>query len=179
MRSVATSAILLILVVMLPHESAGGIDSAEPGKLSWTLSLGGGAQKGAGSNFHTLTGMGMSVGVGADLNLAIAPTYCGIVASGSSGGSYLIDLPLSLNGHVAVSDGVLIAIGGGIGIGFSDMREWAKSNRALTGHLGVSVSLSNRQSSALAAELRLLKASTSTGNATFGYLLLRYAIALQ
>ncbi len=178
MRSIGTSAILLILIVILPHASAGGFDSAVPGQLSWTLSLGAGAQKGAGSNFHTLTGVGMAVGIGANLSLAITPTYCGVVASGRSGGSYLIDLPLSLNGHFAVSAKVKLAIGGGIGIGFSDMREWSKSNRALTGHLGVSVSLYDRQSSNIATELRLVKASTSTGNATLGYLLLRYAIAL-
>ncbi len=178
MRSIATRAIFLILIVTLTHESASGFDSAEPGQVSWALSLGAGAQKGAGSNFHTMTGVGMAIGIGADLNLAIAPTFCAIVASGRSGGSYLVDLPLSLNGHFAISGKVKLAIGGGIGIGFSDMREWSKSNRALTGHLGVSVSLYDRQSSNVSTELRLVKASTSTGNATFGYLLLRYAIAL-
>jgi len=178
MRSIATSVVFAILIVTIPHEGVHGFDAGRPGQLSWTLSLGGGAQKGGGSNFHTLTGAGISVGVGVDLNLAIAPTFCGIVASGRSGGSYLVDLPVSLIGHFAVSDKVKLAIGGGIGIGFSDMHEWAMSNRALTGHLGLSVSLYDRQSSSIATELLLVKASTSTGNATFGYLLLRYTIAL-
>ncbi len=151
-------------------------DLSEAGKFSWQCLVGIGAQKGAGSNLHLLAGTGPSFGVGQHLALEVVPVFAGIVSEGESGGSYLFDVPLALTGYFRASDSINLAVGGGVGAGFSDMAEWQKSNRALTGHLMLALTWHDSISSLGSVELRLTKASTSTGNATLAHLLLRYAL---
>ncbi len=168
-----TSACLLLLA-----SAARSHDLSEAGKFSWQCIAGVGAQKGAGSNLHLLAGTGPSFGVGQHLALEVVPLVAGIVSNGESGGSYLLDLPLALTSYFRASESVSLAIGGGVGAGFSDMAEWQKSNRALTGHLMLALTWYNSNSTLGSFELRITKASTSTGNATLGHLTLRYAIGL-
>ncbi len=170
-----TCACLLLLWLAFPARAH---DLSEAGRLSWQCLLGIGAQKGAGSNLHLLAGTGPSFGFGQHLALEVVPVFSGIVSKGESGGSYLFDVPLALTGYFRASESINLAVGGGIGAGFSDMAEWQKSNRALTGHLMFALAWHDSISSLGSVELRLTKASTSTGNVTLIYIMARCALAL-
>ena len=92
--------------------------------------------------------------------------------------AYFVDLPVSLTGYFSGSETVRMTVSGGVGIGFSDLPAWRKSNRALTGHLGCGLALRSSDSNELWLELRMVKASTSTANVTFGFLVLRYSMGM-
>ncbi len=169
--------IVLLVMTITPIDSR-AFGSATPGSVNSSLLLGAGSGRGSSRGLAWQSGPALSVGVGQDLALGMSATYTGFLESMPNNASYFIDLPLSLTGYVSPTEGLALAISGGVGMGFSDLPAWTMSNRALTGHLAIAASFHNSGFSGLWLELRMVKAATSTANVTFGFLALRYSIKL-
>jgi hypothetical protein len=169
--------IYLCAAVLAPH-SVQAADSVPAGSASWSLLLGGGSARAANRGLAWHAGPSLSVGVGKELALGVSTTFTGFLESMPNSASYFVDLPLSLTGFFKANDALALALSGGVGVGFSDLPAWTKSNRALTGHLAIAACLFDYSESRLWLELRMVKAATSTANVTFGFLALRYAMKL-
>jgi hypothetical protein len=155
-----------------------GNDSANPGSVTGVVHLGGGSAIGQNRGASLHAGVGIHAGIGQHLSLGLAPSYTGFVETMPNSAAYFADLPISMTGYFRASESVKLAVSGGVGIGFSDLPAWRKSNRALTGHLGCALSLRNSDTNDLWLELRMVKAATSTANVTFGFLVLKYSVGI-
>lgn len=153
-------------------------DSSNPGTVTGIFHLGGGSGIGQNRGASLHAGAGIQFGIGQHLSMGAAPSYTGFIESMPNSAAYFADLPVTMTGYFDASESVKLAVTGGVGIGFSDLPAWGKSNRALTGHLGCALSLRNSDASDLWLELRMVKASTSTANVTFGFLVLKYSIGM-
>ena len=165
---------LFIVIALAGSASSQNIQNAEPGALNWSLLFGGGTAAGPNRSTALHGGTGISLGVGSHLSLGISANYTMFAGSTPNDASYFLDLPLTMTGYFLAGGTLPMAISGGVGMGFSDLREWRKTNRALTGHLGAAANLRGP----LWLELKMIKAATNTGNVTFGFLVLRYSIGL-
>lgn len=150
------------------------IRNADAGSATWTLMVGGGSATGPNRGTAVHGGTEISLGVGGHLSLGVSANYTAFAGSTPNDASYFLDAPITLAGYFLAGETLPMAISGGVGVGFSDLPEWRKSNRALTGHLAVAANVGN----AVWVELKMIKAATSTGNVTFGFALLRYSIGL-
>jgi|GEM_PF-5011258 len=169
--------ILLFAVVSLifvGQSWADDINNSNPGVATWNLMFGGGSAAGPNRSTAIHGGSGLSFGVGGHLSLGISANYTMFTGSTPNDASYFLDAPVTLTGYFQAGGTLPMAISGGVGMGFSDLPEWRNSNRALTGHLGIAANFGN----SMWLELKMIKAATSTGNVTFGFALLKYAISL-
>lgn len=154
--------------------SAEPIPASNPGVVSWNLSFGGGSATGPNRSTAFQFGSGFVIGAGRHLSLGVSGSYTRFAGTTPNDASYFTDIPLTLTSYFFAGGSLPMTISGGVGAGFSDLPEWRKSNRALTGHLAVAANLHEQ----IWTELRMVKAATSTGNVTFGFLLFRYSIGL-
>ncbi len=172
MRKILFSAV--ILLIFGSHSDAETIRNSEPGVATWNLMFGGGSAAGPNRSAAIHGGSGIALGVGGHLSLSVSASYTAFTGSTPNDASYFLDAPVTLTGYFLAGETLPMAISGGVGVGFSDLPEWRKSNRALTGHLSVAANVG----STVWVELKMIKAATSIGNVTFGFAILRYSISL-
>lgn len=172
MRKIQLS--VLISLIFISQSWADTVRNSEPGVATWDLMVGGGSAAGPNRSTAFHGGTGFTLGVGGHLSLGVSVNYTAFAGSTPNDASYFLDAPLSLTGYFLAGESLPMAVSGGIGVGFSDLPEWRKSNRALTGHLSAAANIGG----AMWVELKMIKASTSTGNVTFGFAVLRYSISL-
>lgn len=163
-----------LATLLVANANAETIKSAELGSATWNLIFGAGSAAGPNRSTAFHGGTGISLGLGSHLSLGMSANYTGFAGSTPNEASYFLDAPITLAGYFIVGETLPMAISGGVGVGFSDLPEWQKSNRALTGHLSAAANVSG----AMWVELKMIKASTSTGNVTFGFAVLRYSLNL-
>lgn len=163
-----------VALLLIANANSESIRNASAGAATWNLMAGAGSATGPNRSTAIHGGTGMSLGIGGHLSLGVSANYTAFAGSTPNDASYFLDAPISLTGYFMAGGTLPMAISGGVGMGFSDLPEWHNSNRALTGHLGVAANVG----SSLWFELKMIKAATSTGNVTFGFAVLKYAIVL-
>ena len=168
------SLLAIITLMCAAQVTAETVPVSKPGAFSWNLACGGGSAAGPNRSTAFQVGSGFVIGAGRNLSLGISGSYTRFAGTTPNDASYFADIPLSLTGYFVAGGSLPMAVSGGVGAGFSDLREWRKSNRALTGHIAVAANIHEQ----FWTELRMVKAATSTGNVTFGFLVLRYSIGL-
>ncbi len=165
---------VIISLFFISQSWADTVKNSEPGVATWDLMVGGGSAIGPNRSTAVHGGTGINLGVGGHLSLGVSANYTAFAGSTPNDASYFLDAPVSLTGYFLAGETLPMSISGGVGVGFSDLPEWRKSNRALTGHLAVAANVG----SAVWVELKMIKAATSTGNVTFAFAVLRYSIGL-
>ena len=165
---------VIIPLFFISQSWADTVKNSEPGVATWDLMAGGGSATGPNRSTAVHGGSGITLGVGGHLSLSVSANYTAFTGSTPNDASYFLDAPISLTGYFLAGETLPMAISGGVGVGFSDLPEWRKSNRALTGHLAIAANVG----SAVWVELKMIKAATSTGNVTFGFAVLRYSVGL-
>lgn len=165
---------VFVSLILVSQSLADDVKNSNPGVATWNLMFGGGSAAGPNRSTALHGGSGVTIGIGGHLSLGVSANYTMFAGSTPNDASYFLDAPVTLTGYFLAGGTLPMSISGGVGMGFSDLPEWRNSNRALTGHLGVAASFG----SSLWLELKMIKVATSTGNVTFGFAVLKYAIAL-